>query len=73
MARSMKQKMNRQQRRSNPTGAELEAHERECAVRYENVEKRLDAGQARFMRLENMIWGLYGLLIVSSIIGEVIN
>ena len=44
------------------------AHEKECAIRYENIEKRLDQGQARFARLENMIWGLY-VLLISSMIG----
>ena len=43
------------------------AHEKECAIRYENIEKRLDQGQTRFARLENMIWGLYVLMITSSI------
>ena len=43
------------------------AHEKECAIRYENIEKRLDQGQDKFRRLENMIWGLYLLLITSSI------
>ena len=41
-------------------------HEKECAIRYENIEKGLDQGQARFARLENMIWGLYLLMITSS-------
>tara|TARA_Y100001973_G_C5163798_1_gene314956 strand:+ start:326 stop:505 length:180 start_codon:yes stop_codon:yes gene_type:complete len=44
----------------------VSAHEKECAIRYENIEKRLDQGQARFARLENMIWGLYLLMITSS-------
>ena len=43
------------------------SHEKECAIRYENIEKRLDQGQDKFRRLENMIWGLYLLLITSSI------
>ena len=43
----------------------VSAHEKECAIRYENIEKRLDQGQARFARLENMIWGLYGLTAAS--------
>ena len=47
--------------------AKIAAHEKECAIRYENIEKRLDQGQARFARLENMIWGLYVLMITSSI------
>ena len=51
----------------------INIHERECAIRYENIEKRLDAGSERFKRLENMIWGLYGLLITTAIIGEVLG
>ena len=48
--------------------AKITAHERECAIRYENIEKRLDQGQTRFSKLENMIWGLYVLLITSGVI-----
>ena len=47
--------------------SKIESHEKECAIRYENIEKRLDQGQDKFKRLENMIWGLYLLLITSSI------
>tara|TARA_E500000318_G_C3503443_1_gene189285 strand:- start:506 stop:688 length:183 start_codon:yes stop_codon:yes gene_type:complete len=43
----------------------LEAHERECAVRYEYIEKRLDEGSAKFKRLELILWGLYGLIAAS--------
>ena len=32
--------------------AKIEAHERECTIRYENIEKRLDQGQIRFNKLE---------------------
>ena len=46
----------------------IEAHERECTIRYENIEKRLDQGQVRFNKLENMIWGLYVLLIASGVL-----
>ena len=45
----------------------IESHEKECTIRYENIEKRLDQGQDKFKRLENMIWGLYLLLITSSV------
>ena len=31
--------------------AKIEAHERECTIRYENIEKRLDQGQIRFNKL----------------------
>ena len=37
--------------------AQIESHERECAVRYEGIEKRLESGSKRFDRLEMMIWG----------------
>lgn len=47
--------------------SKIESHEKECAIRYENIEKRLDQGQDKFKRLENMIWGLYLLLITSSV------
>jgi len=47
--------------------SKIESHEKECTIRYENIEKRLDQGQDKFKRLENMIWGLYLLLITSSI------
>ena len=45
--------------------AQIEAHERECAVRYEAIEKRLDSGSKRFDRLEMMIWGVYATVIVA--------
>jgi len=37
----------------------LEAHEKECAVRYSNIEKRLEEGSKKFEKLERMIFGLY--------------
>ena len=53
--------------------AKIEAHERECTIRYENIEKRLDQGQVRFNKLENMIWGLYVLLITSGVIAGIFS
>ena len=47
------------------TISKLEAHERESAIRYENIEKRMDSGSKRFDKLENLIYGLYGLIITS--------
>ena len=41
----------------------LELHEQICALRYENIEKRLDAGSKRFVRMELMILGLYATII----------
>ena len=37
----------------------IEAHEKECAIRYQNIEKRLDEGGKKFDKLERMILGLY--------------
>lgn len=45
--------------------AQIEAHEKECAIRYEGIEKRLDSGSKRFDRLEMMIWGVYVTVIVA--------
>jgi hypothetical protein len=41
----------------------IEAHEKECLVRYTNIEKRLDDGARRFSRLEMMIWGVYPFIL----------
>ena len=49
----------------------LELHEQICAIRYEKLEKRLESGSARFVRIEYLIWGLYGVLITSGILGAV--
>lgn len=47
----------------------LELHEQICAIRYENIEKRMESGSKRFVRMEQQIWGLYALIIASQIIG----
>jgi hypothetical protein len=39
------------------TEAKLEAHERECAIRYSAVQDKLDALDKRMWRLEAMIMG----------------
>lgn len=49
----------------------LQAHEDVCEVRYKNIEKRLDNGTAKFIRLENMIIGLYVLIIGANVLGQV--
>jgi len=43
----------------------LESHERECAIRYKNIEDRLDLGNKKFDRLEMMLWGVYPFILVS--------
>ena len=40
----------------------LEGHERECAVRYSNIERRLDEGQIKFKSLQTALWGIYPLI-----------
>ena len=47
------------------TISKLEAHERECAIRYENIEKRMESGSKRFDKLEHLIYGIYALIITS--------
>jgi|TARA_R100000781_G_scaffold86744_1_gene53387 hypothetical protein len=48
--------------------AELNAHERECAIRYEYIEKRLEEGSAKFKRLEMLLWGIYPFIVGSIIL-----
>ena len=46
----------------------LITYEQICEFRYKNIEKRLDSGSDKFARLQNMIIGLYVLIISSQII-----
>lgn len=39
------------------TKAQLDAHERECAIRYQSVQDKLDSLDKRMWRLEAMIMG----------------
>ena len=48
----------------------LEGHEKECAVRYANIEKRLDEGSDKFKKVELMLWGIYPLIIGLFIMGR---
>jgi hypothetical protein len=52
--------------------AKIEAHERECTIRYENIERRLEEGSKRFNRLELMIWGLYAGMAAIEITSRVV-
>ena len=54
------------------TASPLEQHEEICALRYQSIDNRLESGSKRFIRLEQMIWGLYILIIGSQIIGSII-
>ena len=50
----------------------IEVHEKECALRYSSIEQRLESGSKRFVRMEYMIWGLYGVAITSGIFGAIV-
>tara|TARA_A100000172_G_scaffold65727_1_gene45254 strand:- start:519 stop:692 length:174 start_codon:yes stop_codon:yes gene_type:complete len=39
------------------------AFERECALRFDFIEKRLDEGSDKFKRLEALLWGVYPVVI----------
>ena len=48
----------------------LDSHEKICAIRYENIEKRLDRGADKFDAMDakftRYIFGLYVLIIVAA-------
>jgi hypothetical protein len=48
----------------------LESHEKECALRYKNIEQRLESGSKRFDKLENMIWGVYPFIVLSVVLAK---
>ena len=43
--------------------SEIKKHEKECAIRYQNIEKRLEEGSEKFKKLENMLWGVYPFMV----------
>lgn len=57
--------------------AKISAHEKECAMRYENIEKRLDKGDAKFDAMDakftRYIIGLYLLIIAASGVDRVFS
>lgn len=64
--------MTSQEKKLSNNVSALELHEQICAIRYENLEKRLESGSARFVRMEYLIWGLYGVAITSGIFGALV-
>ena len=48
----------------------IEIHEAECKLRYENIERRLDEGQAKFKRFELMLWGKYPFIVGTIIVAR---
>jgi len=57
---------------ANPNISALELHEQICAIRYENLEKRLESGSARFIRMEAMILGLYAVIVGAYLFEKVL-
>tara|TARA_Y100000004_G_scaffold157243_1_gene182801 strand:+ start:437 stop:631 length:195 start_codon:yes stop_codon:yes gene_type:complete len=49
----------------------IEIHEAECKLRYENIERRLGDGQARFKRLELMLWGVYPFILGTVFLAQI--
>ena len=49
---------------------EINAHERECALRYERIEERLADGSRRCDRLERMLWGVIVLIIGTLLVPQ---
>ena len=48
----------------------LEAHEKECAIRYEMIQRQLDEGNKKFDKLERMIMSMYPFILASIVIAE---
>ena len=46
---------------------EVNAHERECALRYQRIEERLAEGSEKFKHVENLIYGLYALILAAAL------
>ena len=56
----------------NDIANEVDTHERECAIRYANIEKRLDEGNKRFVRIELLIVGLYATKASKEVLARLI-
>ena len=50
----------------------LEQFEEICSIRHESIEKRLDAGSKRFVRMELLIMGLYATIIGTYVLEKVL-
>ena len=51
---------------------QIQSHEKECAIRYQNIEKRLDEGSEKFKRLENLLWGVYPFIVGAIVLTKFI-
>ena len=50
--------------------AEIKSHERECAIRWDNIEARLERGSERMDRLELSIWGVYPFILATVFLAK---
>ena len=48
----------------------IETHEKECLIRYKNIEKRLEDGSRRFDKLETMLWAVYPFILASVVLSR---
>ena len=46
---------------------ELKTHKKECTLRYERIEERLNEGSEKFKKLEMMIWGVYPFMVATIV------
>jgi len=47
---------------------ELNAHERECVLRYDAILRRLDDGSNRFDRVDRWMMGLYATIVGMAVL-----
>ena len=50
----------------------IETHEKECLIRYKNIEKRLEDGSKKFDKLETMLWAVYPFILASVVLSTLI-
>ena len=55
--------MPRTEKTAAEVAAELNAHERECVLRYDAILRRLDDGSKRFDKLDRWLMGLYATIV----------
>jgi|TARA_R110001592_G_scaffold132093_4_gene346293 hypothetical protein len=50
--------------------AKIEIHEKECALRFKNIEERLERGSQRMDRMEMSVWGVYPFILASVFLAK---
>ena len=48
----------------------LGVHEKECALRFKNIEERLERGSVRMDRMEMSVWGVYPFILASVFLAK---